>query len=227
MARTPASTAGGVKGEPAGRARLSQVGLEHRPVLVIGVHARPLLQGVLQLLDQRAHLIGGAQRTLHIPGHEHDASAAHERDVGADLAQSGRLRFGRTARGQLGQDAQESVAGHGLSGASDRLWSCRPLSPTPQAAISRLLKPQWGRRPTGSGSNAHPNSVNRGPSHCMNDPTRGGNRRCRVGARRQEHPVGQGGEAPNGVWVQPTPGLRQSRTGPLYKPSKVWQLVAG
>ncbi len=67
---------------------MSKVGLEHRPVLVVGVHAWPFPQGVLELLDQVAHGVAGAERTLSYVGrHQHDAGAAHGGDLGAHLAQ--------------------------------------------------------------------------------------------------------------------------------------------
>ena len=58
MARTPASTAGPVNAGQRGTARVGEVGLEHRPVEVVGVHARALAQGVLQILDQGADVAG-------------------------------------------------------------------------------------------------------------------------------------------------------------------------
>ena len=74
--------------QPPGRARERQVGFEHGPVLAVGVHARPLAQGVLQLLDDIAHLVGGAQRAVGgVRPHQHDPGAAHGGDIGAHLAQ--------------------------------------------------------------------------------------------------------------------------------------------
>jgi hypothetical protein len=82
--------------QPPGRARIDQVGLEDGPVLQVGVDTGPFTEGVLQFLDQSAHVVAGAQRTLLlITRHEHDAGTAHERDIGADLAQPGRSRFRR------------------------------------------------------------------------------------------------------------------------------------
>ena len=48
--------------EPAGD-QAHQVRLEHRAVLEVGVQGRPLPRDVLQLLDQRAHLVAGHRKT--------------------------------------------------------------------------------------------------------------------------------------------------------------------
>src|SRR5436190_10712987 len=50
----PAASTGGVKA--------GQVGLAHHLILLVGVQARALTQGVLQLLDQLADLISDTQR---------------------------------------------------------------------------------------------------------------------------------------------------------------------
>ena len=51
-ARTPASTAGGVKASHRVVTGPAEVGFEHRPLLMVGVDARPLPERVLQLLDR-------------------------------------------------------------------------------------------------------------------------------------------------------------------------------
>jgi len=52
----------GRKGQPAGLRRVSEVGLEDGSPERVGVDTRPLAQRELQLLDLRAHLVGGAHR---------------------------------------------------------------------------------------------------------------------------------------------------------------------
>ena len=55
--------------------------------MVVGVHARPFPEGVLELLDEVAHGVAGAQRTLRdVRRHQHDARSAHGGDFGAHLA---------------------------------------------------------------------------------------------------------------------------------------------
>jgi hypothetical protein len=75
------------KGRPSGRAGPDKIGFNYGPVLAVGVNARSLVEGVLQLLDEVAHLIGGAKGA---PGravaYQHYAGAAHGGDLGADLA---------------------------------------------------------------------------------------------------------------------------------------------
>jgi hypothetical protein len=76
------------KGQPSEWAGTDQVRLNYGPVLAEGVNARSLVEGVLQLLDEVAHLVGGAQRALgRVVRHEHYAGAAHAGHIGADLAQ--------------------------------------------------------------------------------------------------------------------------------------------
>ena len=92
------------EGQPPGPDGLSQIGFEHRPVLVVGVHAGPLPELVLQLLDEGAHLVGGAHRTSgHVTGHQHDPGAAHAGDLGAHLAQPLRLQLGSAAADEPGE----------------------------------------------------------------------------------------------------------------------------
>ena len=95
------------EGEPAGRAGLGQIGFEHGPVLVVGVHARALAERVLQLLDEGAHLVGGAHRAPgHVAGHQHDPRAGHAGDLGAHLAQPPRLQLGGAVADEPGEDPQ-------------------------------------------------------------------------------------------------------------------------
>ena len=81
-----------------------QIGFEHGAVLVVGVHAGPLPEVVLQLLDEGAHRVGGAHRaSRHVAGHQHDSGAIHAGDVGAHLAQPLRLQLGSGAAGEPGE----------------------------------------------------------------------------------------------------------------------------
>ena len=41
---------------------MSQIGFEYGPILLEGVHAGALAKHVLQLLDERAHAVRGADR---------------------------------------------------------------------------------------------------------------------------------------------------------------------
>jgi hypothetical protein len=101
----------GEGGPPAGH-RLGQVGLGHRLVLLAGVDARAFSQRVLQILDQPAYLIGGAQGPLwYVTGHEHDPGAVHPEDPRARRAQPGH-RPGAVGGGQLSQDPVKPVLGH-------------------------------------------------------------------------------------------------------------------
>jgi hypothetical protein len=75
------------KGGPSGRAGPDKIGFNYGPVLAVGVDARSLAEGVLQLLDELAHLVGGAQRASErVVAYQHYAGAAHGGDLGADLA---------------------------------------------------------------------------------------------------------------------------------------------
>ena len=68
----------------------------------------------LQLLDQGAHLACRAQRAPgHLAGHQHDPRPAHAGDLGTHIAEAGRSRIGRPAGGELGEDAQQPLTGHG------------------------------------------------------------------------------------------------------------------
>ena len=93
-ARTPASTAGPLKPSHRGVLGSSQIGLEHGPVVLVRVHAGTLAEVVLQLLDDRAHVVGRADRaTWHVTGHEHDPGSGHPCDVGAHIAESLRAQL--------------------------------------------------------------------------------------------------------------------------------------
>ena len=101
------------EGEPPGCGRFSQIGFEHGPVLVVGVDAGPLAEVVLQLLDEGAHLVGGAHRAPgHVTGHQHDPRAAHPGDLGAHLAQPFRLQSGSSGADEPVENLQSPFAGH-------------------------------------------------------------------------------------------------------------------
>ena len=92
---------------------MRQVGFEHDPALVVGVDARALAQRVLQLLDQVAHVVRGAQRPAgYIARHEHDPCARHIDDVAGHLAQPRRRPPAIVLGRQLGQDPRHPVAWH-------------------------------------------------------------------------------------------------------------------
>ena len=136
-ARTPASMAGPVKASHRGVPVIGQIGFEHGPVLVVGVHAGPLAERVLQLLDEVAHLVGGAHRTSgHVAGHQHDPRAAHAGDLGAHLAQPLRLQLGSPAADEPGEDPQTPFARH------------RSRSPATGHVRGALIRPMVVRRPT-------------------------------------------------------------------------------
>ena len=81
-----------------------QIGFQDRAVLVVGVHAGTFPEVVLQLLDERAHRIGGAHRaSRHVAGHQHDSGAIHRGDVGAHLAQPLRLQLRSGAAAEPGE----------------------------------------------------------------------------------------------------------------------------
>jgi hypothetical protein len=50
------------EGEPPGNDGLSEIGLQHRPLTVVSVHARALSKGELEVLDKGAHTVSGAKR---------------------------------------------------------------------------------------------------------------------------------------------------------------------
>ncbi len=96
--------------EPPWPHRLREIGFEHGPVLAVGVHARPLAERVLQLLDERTHPVGGAHRAaLHVIRHQHDPRAAHAGDLGGHLAQSHRLLLGSVVAGEPGEYSHAAV----------------------------------------------------------------------------------------------------------------------
>ena len=89
------------EGEPSWSTGLGQVRLQHGPILLVGIEARPLMERVLQFFNESAHLVGGTHRALRqVTGQQHDAGAAHGRDLSADLAQSLDLQLGSSGREQ-------------------------------------------------------------------------------------------------------------------------------
>ena len=50
------------EGDPPGGCRIGQIRLGHDPVLLVGIDAWAFAQGILQLLNQMAYRVGGAQR---------------------------------------------------------------------------------------------------------------------------------------------------------------------
>ena len=149
-ARTPASRAGPAKAEPSGRDGFARSGSSTGPVLVVGVHAGPLAEVVLQLLDERAHLVGGAHRAPgHVAGHQHDPRAAHAGDLGAHLAQPLRLQLGSPrpppSRARIRSRRSPAIAHGPLATFARR---CRPSA---TAAPHRL-----GRRPVHVAEPRHP-----------------------------------------------------------------------
>jgi hypothetical protein len=84
---------------------VGQIRFEHRPVLVVGVHAGPFPEHVLQFLDEGAHIVGGADRTSgHVAGHQHDPRAARAGDLGTYLAQPLRLQLESPTGDEPGED---------------------------------------------------------------------------------------------------------------------------
>ncbi len=82
--------------EPAGVSRVGEVGFEHGSLELMRVHTRSFAQVVLQLFDERAHLISGAHRApRNVPPHQHDACARHTGDLRAHAAEPGSLCAGR------------------------------------------------------------------------------------------------------------------------------------
>jgi hypothetical protein len=78
------------EGRPPACHRIGQVGLSHHLVLLVRIHARPLAEGVLQVLDQLAHLVAAAQRPARdVTRHEHHSGASDPDDPRAHRAQPG------------------------------------------------------------------------------------------------------------------------------------------
>ncbi len=86
------------EGEPAGVSRVGEVGFEHGSLELMRVHTRTFAQVVLQLLDERAHLISRAHRApRNVPRHQHDPGARHPGDLRAHSTEPGGLRAGHVA----------------------------------------------------------------------------------------------------------------------------------
>ena len=92
--------------------RVRQVGLGDRAALPVRIHTRAFTQRVLQLLDQRADVVGGAQRSLRtVIGEQHDSGAAHLGDLRTHRTEPSR-RTTRTTVAQPSQDANHPIVRH-------------------------------------------------------------------------------------------------------------------
>ena len=98
--------------DPPGSSGARQIGFEHRPVLMVGVNTGSLAQRVLQLLDQRAPLVGAADRPLgQVTGHEHHPSSGQRDGVGAHHTQPGGFT-GPVVDCESSQDPDQPVLRH-------------------------------------------------------------------------------------------------------------------
>ena len=92
--------------------RVRQVGLGDRAALPVGIHTWAFTQRVLQLLDQRADVVRGAQRSLRtVIGEQHDPGAAHLGDLRTHRTEPSR-RTTRTTVAQPSQDANHPIVRH-------------------------------------------------------------------------------------------------------------------
>ena len=120
-------------GQRATRGR-SEVRLEDGTTEPVRVDARPLAEGVLQLLDQRADTVGGADRRVRlVPDHQHDPGAAHLGDLGGHRAQPAGARWvtGASTRGERGSASHDQWA---------RRASARRDHRAPQVRVHRDLR---------------------------------------------------------------------------------------
>ena len=162
------------EGRPSVGARPDQVRFGHRPVLAVGVNRRPLTEAVLKLLDEVAHLVGRAQRTLGtVVPHQHYPDPARGGDLGADLAQP----FG-----------PEGVA---RAGDQQAYQPCPPPAPHISA---RLGPTRHLRHETGSLPQVLPTSRYQGPEHAPAGLRRPGTSGCTVPA--QHYTSGSDGHSP-------------------------------
>ncbi len=100
--------------EPAGVTRVREVWFEYGSLELVRVHARSFAQVVLQLFDQRAHLISGAHRApRNVPPHQHDSCARHTGDLRGHAAEPGSLCAGRVTH-QSSDDPLPAFAEHYL-----------------------------------------------------------------------------------------------------------------
>ena len=98
---------------PAGRAGISQIRFEHGSTEVVGVDAGTLPELVLELLDELAHLVGGAHRPAgQVTCHQHDPRPVHAREFDAHGAQVLRRQLGSIAQ-ELGDDPSATFTRQG------------------------------------------------------------------------------------------------------------------
>ena len=136
---------------PAIDRRVGEIRLDDGTVLEVGIHARPLTQRELQLLDERADLVGAAHRpTRSLVVDQHDAGARQLGDLGADDAQPGRRPVGGTIR-DVREDAEQPLVSH--AGSGDR---CGPRR-SGAGVWSFLAASDQGRRQTRTRPEREPN----------------------------------------------------------------------
>jgi hypothetical protein len=101
------------KGKPTKRGGMRKVWFEYRTSFPIRIYARPFSEGVLPLLDMRAHIVGSAHRpSRHITRHQHEPGASHVSDLGTHLAEPPRFELGGTVADKPVEDPQTSFTGH-------------------------------------------------------------------------------------------------------------------
>ena len=97
---------------PAGRAGLGQIRFEHGSTEVVGVDAGTLTELVLELLDELAHLVGGAHRSAgQVTCHQHDPRPVHAGELDAHRTQVLRRQLGSIAQ-ELGDDPSATFTRH-------------------------------------------------------------------------------------------------------------------
>src|ERR1019366_4104874 len=103
----------GCEGEPTGGGGVGKIGFEHHLVVVVGVDARPLTQRELELVDQTAHTVRGAERPLwQVTRHKHGPGAGHADDVRCDLTQASGRPLPPTLGLYGGDDPLSPITGH-------------------------------------------------------------------------------------------------------------------
>jgi hypothetical protein len=133
--------------------RIGQVRLGHHHVLPVGIHARALPQRVLQVLDQVAHLVAGAQRPArYLTRHQHDTGTGHPGDPRAHPAQPGR-RPPLPPGGQLRQNPLQPATRH-CQPPDPRHTPGRPHPAPSRSATCSLLRPRERTIRQGPGSTA-------------------------------------------------------------------------
>ena len=99
------------KGEPP-PGRISEIRFSDRYLKVVGIDARSFAKHELELLDERTHCVGHAERpTCHNAGSEHDRRAARRGHVHTEITEP--IRGRTTALGDSAEDALTTVARHG------------------------------------------------------------------------------------------------------------------